>query len=74
MLSLLISTREKAGLTQQQVAEALGETQSFVSKCERGQRRLDLVEVRMWCGVLGASFSAFAQELDALSALTGKPR
>jgi transcriptional regulator with XRE-family HTH domain len=42
--SLLVSAREKSGLTQIQIAERLGKPQSFISKYERGERRLDLTE------------------------------
>lgn len=35
-LDRLKDARKKAGLTQEQLARLLGETQSFVSKCERG--------------------------------------
>lgn len=41
---LLIEARLKAELTQVQVAERLGKPQSFVSKYEKGDRRLDVVE------------------------------
>lgn len=34
-----------AGLTQVQVAAALGKHQSFVSKCESGERRVDIIEL-----------------------------
>jgi hypothetical protein len=40
-LQTLKAAREKAGLTQAQLAKRLGETQTFVSKCERGERRID---------------------------------
>ena len=40
-LDHLRETREKANITQAKLAERLGETQSFVSKCERGERRID---------------------------------
>ena len=42
---LLIEARKRLGLTQAQVAARLGKPQSFVSKYERGERRLDLVEI-----------------------------
>lgn len=58
-LRLLRETREAAGLTQVQLAERLGQTQSFVSKCERGERRLDIAEVGAFCEALGVSFSSF---------------
>lgn len=41
---LLIEARESAGMTQVQVAELLQKPQSFVSKYERGERRLDFTE------------------------------
>lgn len=64
LLGLLRRTREEAGLTQVQFAEALRTTQSVVSKCERGERRLDLLEVRAWCRSAGKPFVEFARELD----------
>jgi transcriptional regulator with XRE-family HTH domain len=41
---VLVDTRRKKGLTQIQVAAALGTPQSYVSKYESGERRLDVVE------------------------------
>ncbi|MDD2776704.1 MAG: helix-turn-helix transcriptional regulator [Gallionella sp.] len=42
--SLLIKERELSGLTQVQLAEKLGKPQSYVSKYERGERRVDFAE------------------------------
>ena len=44
VLKMLVDARQAAGLTQQQLAGALRKPQSFVSKYERGERRLDVVE------------------------------
>ncbi len=44
MIELLIAAREKAGLTQQQLADRLDRPQSFVAKYEGGERRVDLIE------------------------------
>ena len=44
LLDLLVGARKTAGVTQQQVADALGLPQSFVSKYENGERRLDVIE------------------------------
>jgi transcriptional regulator with XRE-family HTH domain len=41
---LLTDARRQAGLTQEALAGRLGRPQSFVSKCERGERRLDVIE------------------------------
>lgn len=65
-LEQLKEARKKAGVTQEQLAELLGETQSFVSKCERGERRLDIVEVRAFCNALGVPFPSFVTQLDKL--------
>nr|WP_312826889.1 helix-turn-helix transcriptional regulator [Brucella anthropi] len=42
--SLLVETRKAKGLTQADVADALGRPQSFVAKYENGERRIDVVE------------------------------
>lgn len=41
---LLVEARKRAHLTQAALAERLSRPQSFVSKYERGERRLDVVE------------------------------
>ena len=41
LLKRLRAARRQAGLTQVQVAKALGRPQSFVTKCELGERRID---------------------------------
>ena len=50
----LIAARHARGLTQVQLADALGRPQSFISKYERGERRLDFVEVLEITDALGA--------------------
>ena len=41
----LVTARKRAGLTQSQLAQRLSRPQSYVSKYERGERRLDVVEL-----------------------------
>ena len=41
---LLIESRKNANLTQAELSARLGKPQSFVSKYERGERRLDVIE------------------------------
>lgn len=62
--SLLRESRKKAGLRQQDVADRLGEPQSFVSKYETGERRLDLSELAAVCEVLGIKLSDFVARLE----------
>jgi transcriptional regulator with XRE-family HTH domain len=52
LVELLREHREKAGVRQAELAARLDRPQSFVSKYESGQRRLDLIEVRQICTAL----------------------
>lgn len=63
-LKLLREAREQAGLTQEQIAVHLETTQSIISKCERGERRLDIVELKAWCQALGVSLPVFIAEFE----------
>jgi transcriptional regulator with XRE-family HTH domain len=63
-LEFLRKARTDVGLSQEQLAEKLGETQSFVSKCERGERRLDVIELREWCEALDIKFPSFIANLE----------
>ena len=66
LLTALVEAREAAGLTQQQVADRLGRPQSFVSKVENGERRLDVVESIELCRLLGADASGLIREIERL--------
>lgn len=61
---LLREFRSKAGLRQQDVAEQIDEPQSFVSKYESGERRLDILELRELCACLGISLTRFVKLLE----------
>lgn len=63
-LKLLKKAREDAGLTQTQLARKIRETQTFVSKCERGERRIDVVELQTFCRALGVSLGRFVAALE----------
>jgi transcriptional regulator with XRE-family HTH domain len=55
----LKEARIAAGMTQVQVATALGRPQSFVAKCEAGERRVDVVELEQFAKVYGRPLSDF---------------
>lgn len=52
-LSRMIEARKAAGLTQRDVAKAIGKPPSFIAKIEQGERRLDLVEFIVIARALG---------------------
>ena len=64
LLSLLRELRKNAGLRQVDIAKALGKPQAFVSYYESGARRLDLLELRQVCGVLGIPLAKFVQRFE----------
>lgn len=69
---LLREFRERGKITQLQLAERLAVTQSEVSKFERGERRMDLVQLRQWCQATGVRLLDFVQAFD--EALPSKRR
>lgn len=62
---LLIEARENAGMTQVQVAELLRKPQSFVSKYERGERRLDFTEFVEIAATLEIDIHTFIDEYQS---------
>jgi len=64
LLSLLRQLRTEAGLRQVDMASALGKLQAFVSYYESGVRRLDLLELRQICGVLGISLIDLVRKFE----------
>ncbi|MEV8440447.1 helix-turn-helix transcriptional regulator [Actinosynnema sp. NPDC051121] len=62
--ALLRQLRLDAGLTQVEVAERLEEPQSFVSKYESGERRLDVIELRRVAEALGTTLTAVVERLE----------
>lgn len=64
LLNLLRKHRKAAGLTQVDCSKALNRPQSFMSDVENGTRRLDIVQLRDLCKVLGVSLPELVQELE----------
>ncbi len=67
--AMLVEARKKSGLSQQEVADRLGRPQTYVSKCELGTRRMDLVEFLEMADVVGFNPVAFLKTLRS-----GRPR
>ncbi len=63
--ALLRQVRAEAGLTQWDLAKKLNRPQSFVSKFESGERRLDILELREVCRALDIPVVDFLSRLEA---------
>lgn len=72
--AMLVEARRKSGLSQQEVADRLDRPQTYVSKCELGTRRMDVVEFLELAHVTGFDPVLFIKDLRASSSLGGKPR
>ncbi len=64
LLRLLREAREKAGYTQIELAALIGQSQSFVTKAEKGDRRLDLVQLRTLLKTFGISMTEFVRRWE----------
>jgi transcriptional regulator with XRE-family HTH domain len=58
-LERLRQARHEAGLTQIQVAMKLRRPQSFISKCESGERRVDVIELQEFANIYGKPIGFF---------------
>ncbi len=64
-LAMLRGLRTERRLRQADLADRLGRGQGLISKVERGERRLDVIELRDWLNALDTDFIGFASSLDA---------
>ncbi len=64
LIQALREAREKSGMTQMDVARKLGTYASFVSKCESGERRIDVVELAAFCRVYAIDLVDFLRSLS----------
>jgi len=62
---LMTLARREAGVTQMELSRILGKPQSFVSKYESGERRLDVVEFISICKALGVPPTKLIKRLEA---------
>lgn len=67
-LHSLMSARTAADITQQELARRLGKPQSFVSKYERRERRLDVVEFVKIAKAIGIDPCRIVREIETLIA------
>lgn len=74
MLDLLQDERIKLGLLQKDLGKKMGKPQSFISKVERGERRIDPAELVDFCQALQIDPCNVMKELAAIPSeiITGK--
>jgi transcriptional regulator with XRE-family HTH domain len=73
-VDLLKEARASAGLTQVELAKRLKQSQSFVSKMEVGERRLDLVQLRTVCLALGTTLAELVAKWEDRLSARRKPK
>lgn len=64
LIAALIAKREAVGMTQTELAAALGEYQSFVARLESGQRRVDVIELIQLARILHFDASSIVREVE----------
>jgi transcriptional regulator with XRE-family HTH domain len=73
-LDALGKARRDAGVTQAELANRVGNRQVFISKLERGDRRMDIVDLFEYCEAAGIDFLPFVKTLKASFDANGRPR
>lgn len=63
-LALLREVRIEADISQEELGRRMDWPQTVVSKCERGERRVDVVELWRWCREVGITLPEFIKRLD----------
>ncbi len=61
---LLYRLRLKAGFKQSDLAQTMGVPQSFISKIENGQRRIDIIELQKLCAIYNLTLSEFVKQFE----------
>lgn len=80
LVHLLRTKRKNAKITQVRLAEMLNETQAFVSRSEKRERRVDIIEIEQICECIGIGLDEFvadylkAKRKARLNKLKQKPR
>jgi len=64
LLKTLYSLRVGAGLRQSDLASLIDEPLSFISKIEQGERRLDIIELRIIVNAIGVTLQDFVKQFE----------
>lgn len=66
LIDFLVQQRERLGMTQSELADAIGEYQSFIARLESGQGRVDVIEFLRLAEVLNFDANAVLGDLEKL--------
>ncbi|WP_082746212.1 helix-turn-helix domain-containing protein [Sphingomonas sp. CCH5-D11] len=72
LIDLLVEQRNRAGLSQADLAEKLGRYQSVVSQIESGGRRVDVVELLDIAAIIGLDVHALIDDLLSTRQITDR--
>jgi transcriptional regulator with XRE-family HTH domain len=72
LIFLLRQLRTEAQLRQEDLARKLNQSQSFVSKYESGERRLDLLELQQICDAVGVPLQDFVKRFEGPTSESGQ--
>ena len=61
LLAKIREARLEADLTQKEVSDKLGKTQSYISKIELGERRLDIIELKVLAQIYRKNINYFIE-------------
>jgi transcriptional regulator with XRE-family HTH domain len=67
VLKLLVDSRRAAKVSQRELARRLRRTQSYISKIESGQQRLDVLEFLDYARAIGSEPAMLMLKLDSLT-------
>lgn len=64
MIAMLRELREQKQLTQKGLADKIGSDQTFISKIEIGERRVDIIELKYICEALDIELVEFIRQVE----------
>jgi len=64
VIAMLRELREQKQLTQKGLADKIGSDQTFISKIEIGERRVDIIELKYICEALDIELVEFIRQVE----------
>lgn len=74
LVEILVAARKDAGVRQAELARRVGKTQTFVTRFEAGQRRIDAIELLALCEIIGIDAVKVIRDLLRIEGELWRPR